>query len=645
MIINSITIKNVRSFNEETTINFKRDLNILIGPNGGGKSNLLDIINISIRRHLLFNYTLQTVEMDGRTVKSIQQTQSIDAGQLTKFYGNPNDNEIYFKISFTKDDYENIFNIKKNIDRFKLAYDKYHQGYQNYFIQVANWELDDSCDREIDIYIKNNNLDSQKNKLHRKYLEYLNMFHFFFTLAIELPDIKLKPLILFFGPYRSLRAKDLTVTLSETNFSQEYAQAYIATSKSSTSFVRLATTYWGQIRLDDMYDAKDIGYIEKWESNRERILIKSFLNKIGYDWDLDTKLRNNNTFSILLNNRNKEIQLDDASSGEKEIINFIFGILSLNINNGIILIDEPELHLHPKWQKFLLNILKGLARETNNQFIISTHSTSFIDAESLESIIRIYKNGNGSSKIAEPNSTFDLKDTVHIINQTNNEKIFFAELVILVEGITDRLVFQRIFKEKISSNSSLLLEIIDINGKYFYEKYKSLLEAFDIPSYFIADQDYLCNKAGENIQDLFITDIRKIDKNIKDKNSRDHERLITKIEAAISYNNFNELKEYLEVLKKEKRKLKPESELDSTQIKKLETCINDLKNKNIFVLRNGDIEKYFPEGYKKKDLDKVIKLLSDEVFPTWQETNGYQLLSQIADEILENYNKRSARTM
>ena len=41
-----LQIKNVKSFNDQELISFDEKFNILIGPNGGGKSNLLDIVTI-----------------------------------------------------------------------------------------------------------------------------------------------------------------------------------------------------------------------------------------------------------------------------------------------------------------------------------------------------------------------------------------------------------------------------------------------------------------------------------------------------------------------------------------------------------------------------------------------------------------------
>lgn len=44
MILTKIKIKNVKSFKKTTAITLSKGLNVLIGPNSGGKSNLLEII-------------------------------------------------------------------------------------------------------------------------------------------------------------------------------------------------------------------------------------------------------------------------------------------------------------------------------------------------------------------------------------------------------------------------------------------------------------------------------------------------------------------------------------------------------------------------------------------------------------------------
>ncbi|MBD2066097.1 AAA family ATPase, partial [Leptolyngbya sp. FACHB-671] len=53
MKVSSLSIKNVKSFKDSTALLFDKKFNILVGPNGGGKSNLLDILNIVLRNFFL----------------------------------------------------------------------------------------------------------------------------------------------------------------------------------------------------------------------------------------------------------------------------------------------------------------------------------------------------------------------------------------------------------------------------------------------------------------------------------------------------------------------------------------------------------------------------------------------------------------
>jgi putative ATP-dependent endonuclease of the OLD family len=51
-----IRIENVRSFLEPAELLVDGDISIIIGPNGGGKTNLLDTITTTLRRHLLTSW-------------------------------------------------------------------------------------------------------------------------------------------------------------------------------------------------------------------------------------------------------------------------------------------------------------------------------------------------------------------------------------------------------------------------------------------------------------------------------------------------------------------------------------------------------------------------------------------------------------
>jgi len=56
MKLKSVTIENVKSFRDKTTIELDKSFNILIGPNAGDKSNLLDIITGTVKINIPSSY-------------------------------------------------------------------------------------------------------------------------------------------------------------------------------------------------------------------------------------------------------------------------------------------------------------------------------------------------------------------------------------------------------------------------------------------------------------------------------------------------------------------------------------------------------------------------------------------------------------
>ncbi|MEI6380042.1 MAG: AAA family ATPase [Cyanobacteriota bacterium ELA615] len=67
-----------------------------------------------------------------------------------------------------------------------------------------------------------------------------------------------------------------------------------------------------------------------------------------------------------------QYEISEMSGGERAIFPMLMDFASWNIHNSVILIDEIELHLHPPMQQALLRALPKLGK--NNQFIITTHS-------------------------------------------------------------------------------------------------------------------------------------------------------------------------------------------------------------------------------------------------------------------------------
>lgn len=83
---------------------------------------------------------------------------------------------------------------------------------------------------------------------------------------------------------------------------------------------------------------------------------------------------------------NKKLTFDSCSSGEKHILFAYMGILSRISNNTLILIDEPEISLHPEWQiRYVSTLSKLFAQYQNCCFILASHSHYFVSELKNES--------------------------------------------------------------------------------------------------------------------------------------------------------------------------------------------------------------------------------------------------------------------
>ncbi|OQX18578.1 MAG: hypothetical protein BWK75_06505 [Candidatus Altiarchaeales archaeon A3] len=73
------------------------------------------------------------------------------------------------------------------------------------------------------------------------------------------------------------------------------------------------------------------------------------------------------------------IPFEFLGDGFKVITGLLWHLSSPNIKNKIVLLDEPEMHMHPGYIKELVKFIIEFSRNTNIQFFISTHSIDIID--------------------------------------------------------------------------------------------------------------------------------------------------------------------------------------------------------------------------------------------------------------------------
>lgn len=142
-------------------------------------------------------------------------------------------------------------------------------------------------------------------------------------------------------------------------------------------------------------------------------------------------------------------QFSELSSGEREVVVLTFDILTQNPYDCLILIDEPEVHLHPELTFRLIKVLKSIGER--NQYFLFTHSADII-GNSLDTGVHFVRpkarilTGNQVVRVDESN--IEALKTIPNIRETIG-MVSVGKKLLFVEGNStsiDRNVFATIAK-------------------------------------------------------------------------------------------------------------------------------------------------------------------------------------------------------
>ena len=143
----------------------------------------------------------------------------------------------------------------------------------------------------------------------------------------------------------------------------------------------------------------------------------------------------------------------DSGDGFINLFNIVDSIYDAEDGDTIV-IDEPEISLHPELQQNLMSFF--LEHSKTKQIIIATHSVFFVDWEIFNNggkIFRVIKENNVSNTYTLSQETIDdlgkLDDPekLPLLGLNSAEIFFLSDNVILTEGQEDVLCYKRIFKK------------------------------------------------------------------------------------------------------------------------------------------------------------------------------------------------------
>ncbi len=150
----------------------------------------------------------------------------------------------------------------------------------------------------------------------------------------------------------------------------------------------------------------------------------------------------------------------DRSQGFKQFVSLLLSLsissTSGDIEDHLILIDEPEIHLHPSGVRWMLKELIEIGK--HNYLFISTHSNFMLDKNTRERHYLLTKNKLGLTEAHHITSNEDINDDEILQSAFGINVItdFLTPHTLLVEGATDKKLLQKALKQVKSDNDVLI---------------------------------------------------------------------------------------------------------------------------------------------------------------------------------------------
>jgi len=553
-------------------------MTIVIGPNGGGKTNLLDTVVIVLRRFLfasMYAVHIPTPEQTNRY--EFRHNDVLNNMVLERHSSGAGRQQIVeAEIEITAKDVQNMQSMKLDAQRLTdLASKKY---VNLNLTRAATWNPDAlQVGTRLVYRIVDGSLQHDGSQAATSVIEYLQLFGIDGRLRDEFDLAPLATPLIYLPVNRSASAFQSSVELAGYNEFEIKRQTDATLSRSPTSIVSLAVGRLAQRYRLLLEKDKGIAAQEFREDPNLKELTK-LLAELGYEWELESVNPLKNQYDVRLKKQGSSFLVGAASSGERELLTYLFAIFALNVRDALIIVDEPELHLHPKWQKILLNLFVRLTTSTGNQFLFATHSPTFVSPESIQYVSRVFSHDQRSHVVRlNTNVLPGAKHLLNIVNSQNNERLFFADEVVLVEGLSDRIFFEALLDRfGRASSSKRILEVISVGGKGFFEAYGDVLRACQISYSIIADLDYVEQIGTPEVRALFRTDVRAIKADVVDnQKSMDGAALVSARDDAMATGRLEKVREVWEYIKR--RHIELRADLGPDERAKLDAFVHQKK--------------------------------------------------------------------
>jgi len=225
------------------------------------------------------------------------------------------------------------------------------------------------------------------------------------------------------------------------------------------------------------------------------------LQQLGFDPDVDTDKLDfffspfdtmdfYKTLELKVREHGYEINATELGEGfQNAIVLSILQAFEENKKKGaILLIEEPEMFLHPQMQRTLYKTLRKIGE--TNQIIYTTHSPQFVTVPEYNDILVIRKDEEGTHAVPSSLPT-NAKRKEKLIKELDPERneMFFATRLLLVEGDTEKLALPEYAKRLGIDLDRKGSSIVEVGGKRNLPEFADIASSFGIPTGILYDID------------------------------------------------------------------------------------------------------------------------------------------------------------